>query len=108
MQVGEQCTIPKERAQRAKTYAHVYANQTGKRMTWKANPDGSITVTRLPDAAELSIEFTEDELATLYALFPDIARLKRFGRILAGRYRLYRTEDGGARFESRNAESVTL
>jgi len=97
--VGESCTIHRGLADRAKRYVHVYASQSGKRMTCKTNQDGSLTVTRIPEKGLNGVRFTAEELAILGQLFPDKARMRAFGRVVAGPYAAFRTEDGGIFFE---------
>ena len=101
LKMGESCTIPKETAQRAKRYVYVHASQSGKRMTCKANKDGSVTITRIPERGGTSVRFTAEELAMLGQLFPSKAQLKAFCGIVAKPYTARRTEDGGAVFEPR-------
>lgn len=101
MQVGESCTIPPERAARAKTYCHVYAAQAGKRMSWKAERGGSITVTRLPDRATTQITLTADEAKALKELFPSTARLREFCRIMAGKVKATELPNGYIKLEKR-------
>lgn len=102
LQVGESCTIAPDRATRAKTYCHVYAAQSGKRMTWKGSIDGSIIVTRLPDRAELNIELSEAEVNAINTWFPDKARFRKLCRIMAGKNRVINLPDGGLRLEKRD------
>ena len=102
LQVGESCTIGPDRAARAKTYCHVYAAQSGKRMTWKGSKDGSIIVTRLTDRADLNIELSEAEVNAINTLFPDKARLRKFCQIMAGKTRVLNLPDGGLRLEKRD------
>ena len=99
LEVGESCTIPEGMAERAKRYVHVYASQSGKRMKCKTNPDGSLTVTRIPEKGTNGVRFNAEELAMLGQLFPDKARMRAFGRVVAGPYAAFRTEDGGILFE---------
>jgi len=101
MQVGESCTIGPERAARAKTYCHVYAAQAGKRMTWKTERGGSITVTRLPDRATTQITLTADEARVLKELFPSAARLREFCRIMAGKVKATELPNGYIKLEKR-------
>lgn len=97
--VGESCTIPEELAERAKRYVHVYASQANKRMTCRTNPDGSVTVTRIPEKGLNGVRFTAEEVAMLGQLFPSKTQLRAFGRVVAGPYAAFRTEDGGILFE---------
>ena len=97
--IGESCTVPEELAERAKRYVHVYASQSGKRMRCRTNPDGSVTVTRIPEKGLNGVRFTAEEVAMLGQLFPDKTQLRAFGRVVAGPYSAFRTEDGGIFFE---------
>lgn len=101
LQVGESCTISPERAARAKTYCHVYAAQAGKRMTWKTERGGSITVTRLPDRATTQITLTADEARVLKELFPSAARLREFCKIMAGKVKATELPNGDIKLENR-------
>lgn len=97
--VGESCTIPEELAERAKRYVHVYASQANKRMTCKTNLDGSVTITRIPEKGLNGVRFAAAEVAMLGQLFPNKTQLRAFGRVVAGPYTAFRTEDGGIFFE---------
>jgi hypothetical protein len=100
--VGESCTIYRGLADRAKRYVHVYASQSGKRMKCKTNPDGSLTVTRIPEKGTKGVRVTAEELAILGQVFPTKTQLKAFCRVGAGPYTVFRTEDGGAIFEPKD------
>jgi hypothetical protein len=100
--MGESCTIPREKAQHAKRYVYVYASQSGKRMTCKSNKDGSVTITRIPEKGTNGIRFTKEELEALHQLFPDKARMRAFGKLVAGPHTARLTDDGGAIFEPRS------
>jgi len=102
LEMGESCIIPKEDAQRAKRYVYVYASQSGKRMSCKANKDGSVTVRRIPEKGTSGIRFTAGELEALHQIFPSKAQLKAFGKIVAGPHTARLTNDGGAIFEPRS------
>lgn len=100
LKVGESCNIKPEFAMRARAYVHVYAGQARKRLSWKSNADGSITVTRLPDERADAYEFTEAQIVALKGLFPSKEELRRFGRIVAEKYAVSRTPEGNYRFAS--------
>ena len=107
LEVGESCTIPAEQAKRAKNYVHVYAAQAGKKLSWKSDWDGSITVTRKPNTSTDAYDITPDQMEILKDIFGDKDGLKKFAKIVAGAHRVYGTESGTVRFEARNGP-VTL
>lgn len=106
LEIGESCTISAEHARRAKNYVHVYASQAGKRMSWKSSWDGTITVTRLPNAITEGYDLTPEQMDALKAVFGGKEELKRFAKIVAGPHKVHATETGTVRFEARN-EPVT-
>lgn len=107
LEVGESCTVAVEQAKRAKAYIHVYASQAGKRMSWKTNWDGSLTVTRMPNPTTEYYDVTPEQMEALRAVFNGKDALKRFAKIVASQHRVYGTDEGNVRFETRNGP-VTL
>ena len=107
LEVGESCIVEVDLAKKAKQYVHVYANQTGKRMSWKSNWDGTVTVTRMPNVGTDSYELTLEQLDILKSIFEGPDGLKRFAKIASGAHRVVSTESGTVVFEARNT-SVTL
>jgi len=91
LDIGQSCTIPANLVPKARAYVHVYGGQTGKRFSCRAQPDGSLIVTRKP-LGERRIVLTLEELHALASTFSK-ARLRELAPILAGHFKIEKFED---------------
>ena len=95
LDVGQSCTIPAQDAAKARAYAYVYGNQRGKKFSCKAQPDGSLVVTRRGDEAKGELILTLEEFEALAKHFSK-DRLREIAQAVSGPFRVEHRGDHAA------------